>query len=777
VNSIKRIIFLLVVVLSAALLIPWIEAGFNPASTNEFDITYELNPTANFFGQVENTTPVDLPDNYATELALKSFDKVGETDRLELYVRERFFQIAVYDKLSGYLWYSIYPDYNSLGYSGTSKYFIESGVVIEYYNLDNILIEDSKSYLSGSRYNVDIDYDYDAVENGVKAHLTYNDLAMEFDVEVSIVDDRLVVHLPMDSLVEGQIEKPMLNIDGTTTMKITKYRLKSAFLFPYFGSNNHEINGYAMIPDGSGALIRYTDKNSATAYIKRIYGTDEGNTAIPTINWTNAHLQDEMTASVPVYGINHGYQQAAFLAVLESGDANSEIHSYPYGYNSYQINTTFMKFIVRERYTIQTSSSSSDSFQLVNTEAYSDDYTLNYFFLAGEEASYAGMAKSYRRYLGLDGSIANQAAIHLKLITQDYKNGLFGKNFVEMTTYEQIQAIVEELRATGVDSLELEAFAWTQNGFYQNGSDRPQAALNLGGRSGLEELNAYLDEHGVYIYYTRNPLVAFEASLGQGVVKKVTLMSFATPSVNSSLMNLAYYRDPASIGSRITDYDKQYENLGITSLALETVGQKVFSYRSGGITRTRAEALEATIEQIALLDQYRLAMIRPNGYLYPYLASYYRMPIESNKYSYMTDSIPFLPMVLHSRVAMYSDYVNYVSDYGLFSLRLVEYGVSPAFIVSAEPTYQLRHTNLEYLFTTEFALWKPTIQTMQEEVGDKLAMLNAHEIVYHRYVLPGVAETTYSDGTIVYVNYTSTPQTVAVGRTIPAFSSKVVSIE
>ncbi|MCK7487552.1 MAG: hypothetical protein MZU97_20090 [Bacillus subtilis] len=59
----KRVIVVALIVLSAALLIPWIEAGFDPARTNEFDITYELNPTANFFGQVENTTPVALPAN------------------------------------------------------------------------------------------------------------------------------------------------------------------------------------------------------------------------------------------------------------------------------------------------------------------------------------------------------------------------------------------------------------------------------------------------------------------------------------------------------------------------------------------------------------------------------------------------------------------------------------------------------------------------------------------------------------------------------------------
>lgn len=769
----RRFVLPLVILGIVLSIAPWVIRAFQPSSSNQFDITYELNPQANFFGQVENTTPVPLPANYANELATKGYVKTGETDRLELYVRERFFQIAVYDKLAGYLWYSVYPDYLSMGYSGTSRYFIESGVVIEYYNLDNILIEDSKSYVSGSRYNVDLEFDYDAIDNGVKVHLTFDDLAIKFDVDVYVEGDRLVVHLPMDSLWEGQIEKPMLNLDGTTSMKITKYRLKSVYLFPYFGANNHQINGYAMVPDGSGALIRYTDRQSATAYIQRIYGTDEGNTAIPTINWTNAHWKDELTASMPIFGINHGYHQAAFAAILESGDANAEIHSYPFGYNSYQINTTFMKFIVRERYTIRTSSAQSDSFQLVNETAYPADYTVSYRFLAGEKASYSGMAEAAREAWTQPAQASSQKAAQIKVIAQDYKNGLFGKTIVAMTTYEQLIDLVRQMEEEGLSSLELEYFGWNKGGFYDNPSDRPAASGALGGETKLKRLEAVLQELGIQTFYTRSPLIAYESSLGQGVVKKVTLVNFETARIKSSLFQSAFYRDPALIAKRILDHAKAYERLGVDAMTIETVGQALFSYRTGGVSNTRDDAMRIVEEQIGLLGTYDLAMIQPNSYLYRYLTSYYRMPIESNKYSYMTDSIPFLQMVLHGKVALYSDYVNYVSDYGLYSLRLVEYGVSPAFIVTAEPTYRLRHTNLEYLFTTEFALWKDTILQMNLEVGSKLTDLADQTIAYHRYVAPGIAETTYADGTVILVNFTASSYDHG-GILVEPFSSKAV---
>jgi len=115
---------------------------------------YTISTDSNFFGQPENQTLVDLPEDYEGELLIKGFKFVTETDELELYVKESYFNIAVYDKASGYLWYSVNPNYLQYMLSGTSRFFVESGVIIEYYNLDNIAIEDTKSYLSGPKYNV-----------------------------------------------------------------------------------------------------------------------------------------------------------------------------------------------------------------------------------------------------------------------------------------------------------------------------------------------------------------------------------------------------------------------------------------------------------------------------------------------------------------------------------------------------------------------------------------------------------------------------------------------
>jgi hypothetical protein len=731
---------------------------------------YTISTDSNFFGQPENQTLVDLPEDYEGELLIKGFKFVTETDELKLYVKESYFNLAVYDKASGYLWYSVNPNYLQYMLSGTSRFFVESGVIIEYYNMDNIAIEDTKSYLSGPKYNVSKTYEYN--DSGLIAHIVFDDLGISFDVEVTIAADKLRVHLPIDSLKEEDVEKTMLNLDGSTYQKITQYRLRSVYLFPYFGSNNYEINGYSLIPDGSGALVRYNQELSSTAYIKRIYGADEGVSRYRADSQTY-YIREEMSASMPIFGVNHGYNQAAFLAVVAEGDGYSEIHSYPYGYNSYRFNTTFAKFIVRERFTVQTSGNASDSFTMINPDPYPTDFTVDYYFLNNEEASYSGMAKKYREVLGLNNQSKGYST-NLTLIGQDFKNGLFGKNFIEMTTYKDVVEIAEDLKLNGVNDLSLIYQAWNSGGLYGNTPYKPKISGNIGSRGDFSDMNAFLNESGIDIYYLNNPIISYDQALGKPIVRKPTLSIFQTNEGRTSLYASSYYLNPENVADSILKYQKNYDSLGIDSLALLSVGDSLFTYRYNSTDYFRNQMIEILRSEFTDLESFNLALYQPNAYLYQYLDTYLFAPIESNKYAYVTDSIPFIQLVLVGTVDLFSNYVNYVSDYQLLSERLVEYGMNPAFLITKESTHNLRFTNSEFIYTSEYELWKETIINVDEYVKGALSEVSGLKMINHRYISQGLAEVTYEGSIVIYVNYNNFDVEVSPGVTLAANSYQVV---
>lgn len=768
----KKWMILALIIISLVLSANLIEAlRQNQSTGNLISSTYDISPDSNFFSQPENQALVSLPDDYQGELLSKGFRFVADTNDLALYVKSSVFNIAIYDKNSGYLWYSVYPDYNKYFLSGTSRYFVESGVVIEYYNMNNILIDDAKSYLSGPKYNVECTYDFDSLENGLIAHLEFEDLAISFDVHVSIFEDQLNVTLPIDSLVEEDVEKLVLNLDGSTSTEITQYRLKSVYIFPYFGSNNFEINGYSMIPDGSGALIRYTDNRSSTAYTKRLYGSDEGVLKY-TDNESTYYLQDELTASAPIFGVNHGYKQAAFLAVITEGDAFTEIHSYPYGYNSYEMNTTFAKFIIRERYTIKTSSNESDSFQMINEEPYPTDYSITYHFLSNEEASYTGMAVKYRNLLNFEKQ-SDEPNVNITLIGMDYKNGLLGKNYVEMTTYQDVIDIIDDLSEEALENISIVYQAWNKGGYYDNASSKPVIASNLGGKQDFLAMLEVLNEKHIDITLLSNPIISYNQNLGSGVVRKLTLSTFITDDVTTSLFNTTYFRNPEQISERILDYNNFYNTYNLNSFIFDSVGDNLFSYRYDSKDHYRNQSIEILQNELLELTDYHISLYEPNAYLWPYIDAYYDMPIESNKYSYITDSIPFIEIVLSGHVNMYSNYVNYFSDYELLQLRMIEYGVNPSFLITKESTHLLRYTNSEFIYTSQYDLWKETMIRVGKGVIEALDPFTGISIINHRYVDEGVAEVTYENGLVLYVNYTNQDKTIG-STTIDSHGFEVI---
>ena len=143
----------------------------------------------------------------------------------------------------------------------------------------------------------------------------------------------------------------------------------------------------------------------------------------------------------------------------------------------------------------------------------------------------------------------------------------------------------------------------------------------------------------------------------------------------------------------------------------------------------------------------------PAAYLYRYLTNYYSANYESSKYLYETDSVPFISILLSGYVNLFSPNINYISDYDLMSLRMVEYNMYPSFIVTENEAYELRFTNYEYLNSTQYELWNGKIKEVYGNVNPSLRMVNGATITNHRCIDTGVVEISYSNGRVIYVNY------------------------
>ena len=737
VKNIKKIILVLIISIMTLLVLGNNLSSLAKEVSGNVQMVHELDASSNFFTQKEDTTPVEIVDKRET-LLLDGYELMAQNEYLSLYFKHSTFGIAIYDKTNGYTWLSTYEKIDDVVNTASVKNKVESGIALEYYLVDtNGAIKSSELYYSTKEMNKSIGQStITKVNNGFDANVKFASYGISFKVEVRIDGDKLKVRVPYESIEEETVGK----------LNPTDYKLKSIILFPYLGSENYLINGYSFIPDGSGALIRYNDQKSSTAYIKKLYGDDYSFTDTSK----NTNIKDNGVLGLPIYGINHGYNQASFLCQVEDGFGSVELHSYPYLYSLIPINRTFFKYYVRDTFSVKMSSS---DMLLLNETPYPSDYVISYEFLQGSNANYVGMANAYRESLGLDQVVAsaNNIPLRLEVLGLDYKPGLFGKNYVKMTSFSEALDIVKDLEANDVNNFDITYLGWNRGGYFTNGATNAKAATLLGGRRNLKKLSSYLHDKEYMIDYTINPSISSSYGVGNKNVKKIGLSPFEVTQ-KSSLEQLGYYVLPSSLSNVISKRAKRYSKLSIEALKLDNLNV-AYSYRYKSDATYRTQMIEEVANEVSKLNDYKISAEKPNSYLLKYLTNYYDAYYESNKYIYETDSVPFMSILLSGIVNQYMPNINYISDYELAILRMIEYNIYPSFIVTYEEAYDLRYTNYEYLNSTQYDLWKDLIIRMYSKTNDALSNVIGARLIDHKYVDNGVSKCSYSNGVVIYVNY------------------------
>lgn len=734
----KILLFVVLGLMSASFLIT--QAKQMNESSSYSTPSYQMN--VNLVDEEDTRTVIQ--DYDVDDLGSLGFELITTSTDLRLYLNRSILNIAIYDERSDYIWFGYYPGYQSKSYTNTLKRWIESGITIDYY--DSTTLNEARMSISNPDAGTTIDYNLK--NNGFIAKINMVKLGISFDLNVGLENDELSVGIPYTSIVEIPYK--------TAAMKFAKeYKLQSIIAFPYLGSENHEINGYAMIPDGSGALIRYTDTPYNSAYVKRIYGRDYG---IQSDVTTTFHLKDETTLSLPVFGINHGYRQQAFLAEMTSGYGAAELHSYPYMYNAIDVNTTFFMYKTRDRSLIRLSGGAISTIPLINKDPYPFDYGVKYSFLSGDDASYSGMAKRYKEHLGLKDLDDDAFDMHLEMVGIDKKPSLFGQTEVKLTTYKEAKDIILDMHEA-VNHFTVTYRSYNKGGTYGKAPYSFSLVSKLGGRRNFKKLvDAVNDLEGVTLSLESSPLVVADTKVFDSQLRKTTLDLF-TVSIDSSREDLGSMLTLTGLSERILKNNKSYERYQLNDLSLKAIGDFSFSYQQNKNTVYREQMIEEMKTEMEELEKFNLGIYEPADYFYPYLKRYYETPYQSNSYAYLSESIPFLSLVLSGSVKTYSPLLNYVNQLDVMKLKMIEYNLRPSFIVTASPGYLLRYTHVEYLYTTEYDVWKDVIKDTYHDVSLILSDVSGEKMISHRYIFQGVAEITY-ESHVIYVNYTNLPYTV-----------------
>ena len=684
--------------------------------------------------QVHPFSAEEVKSQFTTE----GFEKVGETGRLEIYLNRQEGALRIRNKRTGYLWGAL-PTGEAEGLNSSWRCYGNGLVSVECFNSEGVESRVSIGKDGTARYEL--------LDGGLLCGVEFPDYGISFQVRILWEDERVSLELVEGSLAEK------LNDAG--------YILKSMTFLPFLGSSySDSVDGYILIPDGSGALIRYQrPANYSSTYAARIYGRDYGIESLASTADNSA--RPEAQALMPVYGMVHGAGQNGYLAVIDRGAEYASILAAPAQTNN-PYNWAAARFEFRQKYVKNINRKEGAGANVPQETANAVTPGISFYFTDGAQANYDGMAVMYREMLIAQGILTPlnpsdlAVPLHLEILGADKKENFLWNTTEVFTTVSQAEEIRAALVNGGVTDLDMVLRCYTKN------NECGGRLLScLGSREELQALDQALRDTGGSLSLYLDPVTANE--------DQITLRTEAANNMSRNeiqwIDGLASRMYPYTYLYRLTEAEQRVRDAAEhgygAGFALAQASNKLYSDFTSGKEVPRAESLQRMLSMAEILsDGQRIAMYQPNQYLWQYADQMYDLPAANSQILYETDSVPFLQIVLSGCVEMYGSTINTSSYSTDRLLRQIEYGLAPAFIVTGCDSTALYHTAQERYFSTGFSDWQPRIVQAYRTVSEGLCRVWGHSIVSHGCLQNGLIRVEYDNGVSIYLNYTDTPLSV-----------------
>ncbi len=654
------------------------------------------------------------------------FAVVHESERFVLMMEPELTQISVLDKESGYTWRSN-PSKEQIAeekLKGLLLTNLQSPYVMEY-------VQANKTQRNMvNALDKKLDKQFIRTDAGIEVVYHYTQLDLTLSIRYELTASGLEVTVPTEGIEE-----------------LGENRIFTLQLLPYFGAvRGAEEEGYLLVPDGPGGLIYYESDRPAVSgrYEYMIYGED------PT------SLQERSTPreniAYPVFGMKRGQQ--GYAAIIKAGEYTTRIAASPAGIQN-NWNSIAAKFVYREEY-LRKVSMMATPVSAVQKERIEQDRVVEYRLLNEEAADYSGMAAAYRSYLLEEGRMPErlEAMEHIPLLLGVVGGGtkdVFGGNqYVTATTFEQAGEMAIDLSEAGVASMIMLYQGWQQSGFRETDARFP-IQQKLGGAEELKRMSDMLRARGI-------PLLLEDFSTWLSTENKsIAMRTEGVRSIDTTVLQHpfrdAFLLNPAlAVRYGKTTIDK-LAALGISGIIYDGIGSTVF--RDYGKPSLRREDTAHLYQMLMAYTKGRLGMVgtnRGNSYSLQEANLILDIPMDSS-YDYLVDeNVPFYPMVLHGSILYTGVEGNLRNEYTKEQLKMIEYGAIPSFTLTHSRSRELKGTDYDDVFSSEFAVWR---QRVVEEYAmfDELAALAHQRMVRHSKLADDVYAMEYEDGSRVIINY------------------------
>ena len=594
-------------------------------------------------------------------------------------------------------------------------------------------------------YNADID----ASEKDGKIYLKcdFQKEGIALTVIFGVENGEMVVSVPSENITEKKDNK-LLAIE----------------MLPYFGACTDVEEGYMVYPDGSGALKYHNSVKSATtanhSYTWDVYG----NNLLATDTPKNNEQEGLMTAMFPIFGVKKG--EHAFITYSEKGEEESTINMYPSG-AGIMLNRMSFSFRYRTTYSILMSNiniNGTNTAQNINGLMYNEDiiamdHELRYSFLDTTNADYSGMAGRYRDRLLTNGTLQKsdleeKMGVSVQILMAASAQGFFSNTVSVATKASQVNNIISTVNGIGFESNALFTLkGWGQGGY----GVYPQTSKPDGKVGSVSEVENLLNSQ--HLVSLQTDLFYADEDNG-GFDKRSHVIKAGNQNVITDSTGKLFIFNAENVKGNYDAIKKTYSSVESLNLSFDTIGKVLYRDEAEEHVLNRGD-MRDSIEEI-LNEASKKGTITVEGanlYVLKYADGIYNLPSKSSEYFISDMDIPFCQMVLYGYIPYTGDLGNLSSDYNKQLLKWLEYGYVPAFELTYSDSEVLKETNYNDLYSSQYESNTERLEQAYKVYNECISKVKGAHMLQHSVLENGFVKVEYSNGYILYINYTQQEKT------------------
>ena len=560
-----------------------------------------------------------------------------------------------------------------------------------------------------------------------------------------------------------------------------EYPITAVTVLPMFGAADKDDEGFMLVPEGGGAIIRYNNgKLSQNSYYANMYGWDYGS--------ERREVVSETRCDFPVFGMTR--QGGSFICILEGAPSYAAIQAdIAMRLNSYNYINAKYTVLHSDRYNV--SAKTAQLVYMFEKELPKDSIRQRYRFLDSD--SYSDMAVAYGDYLAGRFPQLQQKTAHddmpvsVELVGAIdkvvVKAGMPMDSVVPLTTFKQAEDLIRNLNGSGIRNMSVRMTGWSNGGVSQKVLSRVSVLGQLGGVRGMDSLIQKAKDAGIPLYFDGISCFAYRSGLFNGFIPARDSARFTTRELIEiypySMITYQpmkwekpfYLVQPSYAKAKAANLINALKARKAYGISFRDIGTLLSGDYNTHANVTRQETLQMNLDTLQDAKNAGQAVMVKTGsdFILPYADIITDMDLTGINYSLLDAQVPFYQIAIHGLVDYTGLPVNLAADWQTELLRCAEYGAGLHFTFMQESGKELQETLYTGYYGASYEGWAGEAEEIITQYQKDMAGLNSIRMTGHEELAEDVSVTKYADGRLVYVNYGYEPY-AADGVEVPARS-------